>query len=82
MRKKNKDSDDLQTCHYTEAIIIYCAKRTISELERLGEYGKPVSRQYWKVVCADSEETNSANNISFNVFCRNQYSEKLIIFEG
>ena len=40
----------------------------IAELELLGEDGKPVSRQHWKVVYADSEETNSANNIASNVF--------------
>ncbi|SFK73843.1 beta-galactosidase [Porphyromonadaceae bacterium KH3CP3RA] len=40
----------------------------IAELELLGEDGKPVSRQHWKVVYADSEETNNANNIASNVF--------------
>ncbi|RNC65976.1 beta-galactosidase [Proteiniphilum sp. X52] len=40
----------------------------IAELELLGEEGKPVSRQHWKVVYADSEETNNANNIASNVF--------------
>lgn len=40
----------------------------IAELELLGEDGKPVSRQHWKVVYADSEETNEANNIASNVF--------------
>lgn len=41
---------------------------SIAELELLGEEGKPVSRQHWKVVYADSEETNDANNIASNVF--------------
>lgn len=40
----------------------------IAELELLGEDGKPVSRQHWKVMYADSEETNDANNIASNVF--------------
>jgi Beta-galactosidase len=40
----------------------------IAELELLGEDGKPISRQHWKVVYADSEETNDANNIASNVF--------------
>jgi len=41
---------------------------TIAELELTGEDGKNVSRQHWKVVYADSEETNEANNIASNVF--------------
>lgn len=41
---------------------------SIAELELLGEDGKPISRQHWKVVYADSEETNEANNIASNVF--------------
>lgn len=40
----------------------------IAELELLGQDGKPVSRQHWKVVYADSEETEKANNIASNVF--------------
>lgn len=40
----------------------------IAELEILGEDGKPLSRQHWKVVYADSEETEAANNIASNVF--------------
>jgi beta-galactosidase len=40
----------------------------IAELELLGEDGKPVSRQHWKVLYADSEETDAANNIATNVF--------------
>ena len=35
---------------------------------RFGEDGKPLSRQHWKVVYADSEETEVANNIASNVF--------------
>ncbi|MEA4918204.1 beta-galactosidase [Proteiniphilum sp.] len=41
---------------------------SMAELELLGEDGKPVSRQHWKVVYADSEETNDANNVASNVF--------------
>lgn len=40
----------------------------IAELELLGEDGKPVSRQHWKVVYADSEELDAANNVATNVF--------------
>ncbi|BDW78561.1 hypothetical protein BFINE_43560 [Bacteroides finegoldii DSM 17565] len=40
----------------------------IAELELLGADGKPLSRQHWKVVYADSEETEEANNIATNVF--------------
>ncbi|MDH6310538.1 beta-galactosidase [Dysgonomonas sp. PFB1-18] len=40
----------------------------IAELELLGEDGKPVSRQHWKVVYADSEELNVATNAATNVF--------------
>lgn len=40
----------------------------IAELELLGEDGKPVSRQHWKVVYADSEELDEANNVATNVF--------------
>jgi len=40
----------------------------IAELELLGEDGKPVSRQHWKVVYADSEELDVANNLATNVF--------------
>lgn len=40
----------------------------IAELELLGEDGQPVSRQHWKVLYADSEETDAANNIATNVF--------------
>lgn len=40
----------------------------MAELEILGEDGKPISRQHWKVVYADSEETDAANNIATNVF--------------
>ncbi len=41
---------------------------SMAELELLGEDGKPVSRQHWKVIYADSEETNDANNVASNVF--------------
>lgn len=40
----------------------------IAELELLGEDGKPISRQHWKVVYADSEELDAANNVATNVF--------------
>lgn len=40
----------------------------IAELELLGIDGKPVSRQHWKVLYADSEETDAANNVATNVF--------------
>lgn len=41
---------------------------SMAELEILGENGKPISRQHWKIVYADSEETEVANNIASNVF--------------
>lgn len=41
---------------------------SIAELELLGEDGKPVSRQHWKLVYADSEELDNANNVATNVF--------------
>jgi beta-galactosidase len=41
---------------------------SIAELEILGEDGKRLSRQHWKVVYADSEEADAANNIASNVF--------------
>ncbi|NDV68130.1 beta-galactosidase [Dysgonomonas sp. 25] len=41
---------------------------SMAELELLGEDGKPISRQHWKVVYADSEELDEANNIATNVF--------------
>lgn len=40
----------------------------IAELELLGANGKPVSRQHWKVVYADSEELDAANNTADNIF--------------
>lgn len=40
----------------------------IAELELLGEDGKPIARQHWKVVYADSEELDDANNVATNVF--------------
>ena len=41
---------------------------SFAELELLGADGKPLSRQHWKVIYADSEETEEANNIATNVF--------------
>lgn len=41
---------------------------SIAELELLGEDGERLSRQHWKVVYADSEEVEDANNIASNVF--------------
>jgi beta-galactosidase len=41
---------------------------SIAELEILGEDGKRLSRQHWKVVYADSEEADDANHIAGNVF--------------
>ncbi len=41
---------------------------SIAELEILGEDGKPLSRQHWKVIYADSEEADAANNIASNIF--------------
>jgi beta-galactosidase len=41
---------------------------SVAELEILGADGKPLSRQHWKIVYADSEEANAANNIASNVF--------------
>lgn len=40
----------------------------IAELELLGENGQPISLQHWKVVYADSEELDEANNVATNVF--------------
>ncbi|WP_437918649.1 beta-galactosidase [Sphingobacterium sp. LRF_L2] len=41
---------------------------SMAELELLGEDGKPISRDKWKVVYADSEETEAVNNLASNVF--------------
>ena len=41
---------------------------SIAELEILGEDGKPLSRQHWKIFYAESEEADAANNIASNVF--------------
>jgi beta-galactosidase len=41
---------------------------SIAELELLGADGKRLSRQHWKVIYADSEEADDANNIASNVF--------------
>lgn len=40
----------------------------IAELELLGEDGKKVSRQHWKVIYADSEELDDANHVATNIF--------------
>ena len=40
----------------------------IAELKILDESGKHLPRQNWKVIYADSEETDDANNIASNVF--------------
>lgn len=44
------------------------AYASMAELEILGADGKPISRQHWKVVYADSEELDAANNVATNVF--------------
>ncbi len=41
---------------------------SIAELEILGTDGKPLSRQHWKIVYADSEEADATNNIATNIF--------------
>jgi beta-galactosidase len=41
---------------------------SIAELKILGADRKPLSRQHWKIVYADSEEADAANNIASNVF--------------
>lgn len=41
---------------------------SIAELEILGSDGKPLSRQHWKVIYADSEELDLANNTATNIF--------------
>ena len=41
---------------------------SIAELEILNEDGKPISRQTWSILYADSEETVAANNTALNVF--------------
>jgi beta-galactosidase len=41
---------------------------SIAELELLGEDGKSISRQHWKVVYANSEEIEDVNNAASNVF--------------
>ncbi|MBP1612806.1 MAG: bga 1 [Bacteroidetes bacterium] len=40
----------------------------IAELEILGANGQKISRQHWKIVYADSEETEAANNLATNIF--------------
>ena len=41
---------------------------SIAELELLDENGEKLSRQHWKIVYADSEEADAANNIATNVY--------------
>ncbi|MDR2840061.1 MAG: beta-galactosidase [Paludibacter sp.] len=41
---------------------------SIAELQILDENGNRISRQHWKVIYADSEEADDANNIASNVF--------------
>ena len=41
---------------------------SIAELQILDENGKPLSRQHWKIIYADSEEADDANNIATNIF--------------
>ncbi|GAB6013326.1 beta-galactosidase [Viscerimonas tarda] len=41
---------------------------SIAELEILDKDGKRLSRQHWKVIYADSEEVDDANNAASNVF--------------
>jgi beta-galactosidase len=41
---------------------------SIAEIEVLGKDGKPISRENWKIVYADSEEIDAANNTANNVF--------------
>jgi beta-galactosidase len=41
---------------------------SVAELEILDADGKRLSRQHWKVIYADSEEADDANNIASNVF--------------
>lgn len=41
---------------------------SIAELELLGRDGQPISRQHWKIIYADSEELDEANNVATNVF--------------
>ncbi len=40
----------------------------MAELEILGTDGKPISRQHWKLIYADSEELDASNNVATNVF--------------
>ncbi|GAB1415753.1 beta-galactosidase [Paludibacter sp.] len=41
---------------------------SIAELEILDKNGAKLSRQHWKVIYADSEEVDDANNVASNVF--------------
>lgn len=40
---------------------------SIAELSLIGEDGKPLSRQRWRVIYADSEETSVSNNLATNI---------------
>lgn len=40
----------------------------IAELEILDANGQKISRQHWKIMYADSEETDAANNLATNIF--------------
>lgn len=75
-----KPGNGWQSAHFssTEKIRYFCLEAlnsqgdddytAVAELEILGEDGKPLSRQHWKVVYADSEETDAVNNTASNVF--------------
>ncbi len=41
---------------------------SMAELNILDADGNPLSRQHWKIVYADSEEADDANNVATNVF--------------
>jgi beta-galactosidase len=41
---------------------------SIAEINILDADGKPLSRQHWKIVYADSEEADAANHIASNIF--------------
>ncbi len=41
---------------------------SIAELELLDKNGEKLSRQHWKMIYADSEEVDAANNVATNIF--------------
>lgn len=41
---------------------------SMAELEILDKEGRKLSRQHWKLIYADSEEVDAANNVATNVF--------------